>query len=305
MSQMIDFEDKNVEKAIERACNELKISRDKLRYDIISYGSSGIFGLVGAKKALIRVTPPGENVSEEKTRKEQAPSGIVAQEDETDDNNDISALVDEAFGPEDAAQDDAPVVDTPVVNLADDSGIDPDASEDPETDPSTDLPAPADTEPVVQWTRKFLELSASLISPDTTVYHTINDTVIRFQCLEGDSARLIGKRGQTLDAIQHLVDKAITKQFGSGLHVEIDVEGYLDRRKAELSELADRLADKAIQTGKPMVINRINSHDRRVVHLVLKDNKEIRTQSAGNGDLRKLLILPRKRQAGKKTPKSD
>ncbi len=308
MSQIIDFEDKNVEKAIERACKELKISREKLRYDIISYGSSGIFGLVGAKKALIRVTPP-RNSTPESAQQEQASSNIVVQEGETTGNNDISSLVDEAFGP---GPDEAAADETPVVNTPDESETAPifisgssQASDDPETNSSPDLPAPSDPEPAVQWTRKFLELSASLISPDTTVYHTINDTTIRFQCREGDSARLIGKRGQTLDAIQHLVDKAVAKQFASGLHVEIDVEDYLDRRKKELTELADRLADKAIQTGKPMVINRINSHDRRVVHLALKENKEIRTQSSGNGDFRKLLILPRKRQAGKKTPKSD
>ena len=298
MSQIIDFEDKNVEKAIERACKELNVSREKLRYDIISYGSSGIFGLVGAKKALIRVTPPQDHPPAKSTPQEHASSDIPEQESETAENNEVAALVDEAFGPEEVADDGSP-----VVNTTEDSEEAPEDAAYTETDSSPGLPA--DPEPAVQWTRKFLELSASLISPDTTVYHTIDDNTIRFQCREGDSARLIGKRGQTLDALQHLADKAVAKQFDSGLHVEIDVEGYLDRRKAELTELADRLAKKALQTGKPMVINRINSHDRRVVHLALKENKEIRTQSAGNGDLRKLLILPRKKQGGKKTPNPD
>lgn len=298
MSQIIDFEDKNVEKAVERACKELKVPREKLRYDIISYGSSGIFGLVGAKKALIRVTPPQDHPPAESTPQEQASSDIPEQEGETAENNEVAALVNEAFGSEEVTDDGSP-----VVNTADDSEKDPEDAAYTETDSSPGLPA--DPEPAVQWTRKFLELSASLISPDTTVYHTIDDNTIRFQCREGDSARLIGKRGQTLDALQHLADKAVAKQFDPGLHVEIDVEGYLDRRKAELTELADRLANKAVQTGKPMVINRINSHDRRVVHLALKENKEIRTQSAGNGDLRKLLILPRKRQGGKKPANSN
>lgn len=298
MSQIIDFEDKNVEKAIERACKELKVSREKLRYDIISYGSSGIFGLVGAKKALIRVTPPQDHAPVNSTPQEEAFDDIPEPEGESAENNDVAALVDEAFGPEKTVDD----ID-PAANFAEDSEGNSDVSAFPETDSSPDLTA--DPEPAVQWTRKFLELSASLISPDTTVYHTIDDNTIRFRCQEGDSARLIGKRGQTLDAIQHLVDKGVAKQFGSGLHVEIDVEGYLDRRKAELTELADRLAKKALQTQKPMVINRINSHDRRIVHLALKENKEIRTQSAGNGDLRKLLILPRKKQGGKKTQRSD
>jgi len=300
MSQIIDFEDKNVEKAIERACKELKISREKLRYDIISYGSSGIFGLVGAKKALIRVTSPQKHQPAASGHQDSASGDI---QDAGCENGDISALVDEAFGPEETPEAVAPAVTTPVVATQDDPEKDVYPTTGPATDSSRDLSA--DPESVAQWTLKLLELSTSLISPDTIVNYTIDDNIIRFQCREGDSARLIGKKGQTLDAIQHLADKAVAKQFGSGIHVEIDVEGYLDRRKTELMELADRLANKASQTGKPMVINRINSHDRRVVHLALRENKEIRTQSAGNGDLRKLLILPRKKQGGKKTPKSN
>jgi len=308
MSQIIDFEDKNVEKAIERACKELKVSREKLRYDIISYGSSGIFGLVGAKKALIRVTSPRDHLPPASSQPDLVSGEIQDQGDGTSENSEISALVDEAFGPDESPDDvspaeTAPPETSPAVATADDLENVPGDASFPKTDSSPDQPA--DPEPAARWTQKFLELSAALISPDTNVNHSIEDTIIRFQCTEGDSARLIGKRGQTLDAIQHLVDKAVAKQFGPGLHVEIDVEGYLDRRKTELTELADRLAKKAAQTGKPMVINRINSHDRRVVHLALRENKEIRTQSAGNGDLRKLLILPRKKQGGKKTPKSN
>ena len=58
MKSFLDFEEKNVEKAVQKACADLNVSRDKLKYDIISHGSSGIFGLVGTKKALIRVFVP-------------------------------------------------------------------------------------------------------------------------------------------------------------------------------------------------------------------------------------------------------
>ena len=64
MKAFLDFEEKSVEKAVQKACAELNISKEKLKYDIISYGSSGIFGLVGAKKALIRVSVPEDSAAQ-------------------------------------------------------------------------------------------------------------------------------------------------------------------------------------------------------------------------------------------------
>jgi spoIIIJ-associated protein len=61
MSSSFEFEEKNVDKAVEKACKELDVARDEIRYDVLSYGSSGIFGLAGAKKAIIRFT--GKNAS--------------------------------------------------------------------------------------------------------------------------------------------------------------------------------------------------------------------------------------------------
>ncbi len=275
MSSSIDFEAKSVETALLQASKELNIPREELRYDIISHGSSGIFGLVGAKKALIRVkVPDGKSPvpPPEKTAVEDE-GGTGKGQSEPESMMDAAALVDEAFGP----------IETPEPESA---------------------PKPAvDYDEAVAFINPLLQHVIRLVSPDSVITVQTDQEAAagrRILIEGGDSARLIGKRGQTLDAIQYLVDKIINKNFGPDAQVDIDIEGYLEKRKSELTALASRLAKKAQQTGKPMIINRINAHDRRVIHLTLKENRKVRTQSVGDGDLRKLLILPKKKAAAKK-----
>ena len=268
MSAFVDFEEKTVEKAVEKACAELKISKERLQYDIISHGSSGIFGLVSAKKALIRVLVPDA--------KEPVKTGERAVEAEQ-----VTALVNEAFG-------------TPAPEAETDETV-------PQQRPSVALPLDQEQrQALIDWVKGFIERTIESISPGAAIVVEQEDPVFRFRIQEGDAARLIGKRGQTLEAVQYLAEKAVIKQFGTAPVVEIDVEGYLDKRRTDLISMATRLAEKAQQTGKPMVINRINAQDRRVIHLSLKDNRNVRTQSVGNGDFRKLLILPKKKANGKK-----
>ncbi len=282
MTAYQDFEEKSVDKAVERASSELGISLDRLKYDIISHGSSGIFGLVGAKKAVIRVCLPDSSVSEPVC---PDPKSTSAEESDNGQNGTVAALVDEAFGPA------------------------PDTSPDPASDPALEAeedtpPAAAESQPdsqaVADWVRGFLDQIIVLISPDSELEIRKEQNLLCFEIRGGDSARLIGKHGQTLDAIHYLMEKGVYKQFGATLPIEIDVEGYLEKRRSELTALASKLAQKARQTGKPMVINRISAQDRRVVHLCLKDDREVRTQSVGNGDLRKLLIMPKKKNQAKR-----
>ena len=118
-----------------------------------------------------------------------------------------------------------------------------------------------------------------------------------FSISGGDSGVLIGKRGQTLEAIQYLLEKMINKKSTNRVRVLVDVEGYLDKRKNNLQQMASRMAEKAKRTKKPVTIGQMNAHDRRIVHIHLKDESGVRTQSLGEGYYRKLMIFPKK-QAG-------
>ena len=100
---------------------------------------------------------------------------------------------------------------------------------------------------------------------------------------------------KTLDALQFIVQRMVHKQRSTRLRISIDVEGYRDRRKESLIQMALRLGDKVKRSGKPATISPMNAYERRIVHVALKDNAGVRTQSMGQGSLRKLVIYPQRK----------
>jgi len=91
----------------------------------------------------------------------------------------------------------------------------------------------------------------------------------------------------------------INKKTTNKIRVMVDVEGYLEKRKANLQQMASRMAEKAKKIRKPVTIGQMNAHDRRIVHIHLKDENGIRTQSIGDGYYRKLMIFPKKQGSPK------
>jgi spoIIIJ-associated protein len=118
------------------------------------------------------------------------------------------------------------------------------------------------------------------------------------------SALLIGKRGQTLDAIEYLLNRIVIREASSA-RIEVDVEGYRVRRRESLSVLARRMAEKVRHTGKPATVELLSPRDRRVVHLALKDEAGVTSRSHGEGFLRKLVILPAGKRRGASRPAAD
>jgi len=111
--------------------------------------------------------------------------------------------------------------------------------------------------------------------------------------IEGEKAGLlIGRRGQTLDALQYILNKMINKAEKRPVRVVLDAEDYRGRRRQSLEELAARMGEKAHRTGKPITISPMNAHDRRIVHLALKDDARVRTASRGEGEMKKIIIFP-------------
>lgn len=258
MSPSLEFEDKNVEMAVKKASEKLNIPKEKLKHDVISYGSTGIFGLVGTKKARIRVTlpkTPKEFKIEDSNTKQQKTASL----DETVRNSDLQM----------------------------DAEID-----DIELSPIEDDPK--------EIGREALQRIVDLITTDSTISIEERSNRIFFNVKGGNSAVLIGKRGQTLEAIQYIIEKIVNKKRKERVGIQVDVEGYLEKRRIGLEKTAFRLAEKVKRTGKPATMGQMNSHDRRVVHIALKDDNKVRTQSMGEGILRKLVIFPKKNSSRKK-----
>src|SRR5215213_9119485 len=116
-----------------------------------------------------------------------------------------------------------------------------------------------------------------------------------------ESGLVIGKKGATLDALQYLVNRIIFKKPGEMAGITVDAEGYRGRREDSLTDLARRLADKAIRSGRPVPVEPMNAHDRRIVHMALADHPEVSTESEGEGMSRRVVIFPRRGGAAEAT----
>lgn len=224
--EIFEFEGKNATEAIENASRQLNVPKDELNIEILEPGSSGIFGLVGGRKARIRVT-----------------------------------VVKKAPEPPPAAEPEAP---------------------------------PAVQGDAVAVARDSLKTILDLIPIEASVTARVEEDRIILS-IEGDqSGILIGRKGRTLDALQFIVSKIVNKSLDQKVRVVIDSENYRERRKESLVEMALKIGEKAKRIQKPITTGPLNPHDRRIIHLALKDDEELDTKSRGDGVLKKVLIIPRK-----------
>jgi spoIIIJ-associated protein len=256
MSQFIEFEGKNIDQALENASNELKKPVEDLEYDVVSYGSTGIFGLVGVKNAKIRI---------KKQQRAQTKSDTKSR---------AKDMVKDAFQLEDGVAEDAATT---------------------SREKETDQPA-ENMDNAIAVGKEALKRFVDFITTGAEISTEIKEQRIIFKVEGGNSGLLIGKRGQTLEAMQYLVEKIVNKQNDKRVRVLVDIEGYLKTRKANLQKMASRMADKAKKSNKPVTIGQMNAYDRRTVHMHLKNNAAVRTQSVGEGYYRKLIIFPKKKK---------
>ena len=108
-----------------------------------------------------------------------------------------------------------------------------------------------------------------------------------------DSGLLIGRRGQTLQALQFLVNLIVRKQF-EGVRVVLDVENYRQRREFQLRDMATKVAARVTQTNRSITLEPMPPADRRIIHTSLTDNPDVSTESTGEGEGRKVTIMPRR-----------
>jgi len=235
-----EFQGKNVKAAIAKACKKLRQKEEELQYEILSHGSSGIFGLAGAKKAKIRIKSNDSNGNQKKQERKE--ENLV---------EDIKTAPIDAPGNHFANED--------AVHLGED----------------------------------VLNRIVHSISKNTEISVENNSERINFKVKGDKAAILIGKKGQTLDAIQLLVEKIINKHNDKRIRVQVDIEDYLKNRRENLRNLARRLSKKAKKLNKSMSLGQMNAADRRTVHLALKDDPGVRTVSRGNGYIKKIFIFPK------------
>jgi spoIIIJ-associated protein len=104
---------------------------------------------------------------------------------------------------------------------------------------------------------------------------------------------LIGRKGERLSSLQHLVNLMLSKEMGAWTRVLVDVEDYRGRRERQLRELAERAADRVVETGKMLQLEPMPALERRWIHLTLRDNPAVVTQSIGEEPNRRVVLVPR------------
>jgi spoIIIJ-associated protein len=219
---VFEFEAKTTEEAIKEACRQLNLTREEMDVKIVEPGSAGIFGLVGGRKAKIKVTVEDEEPSAEEAT-------AVGREGE------------------------------------------------------------------LQFAKETLETLLGLIPMEgIRVTGKTVDGAISLN-IEGDtSGLLIGRKGKTLDSLQYLLSKMVNKKAEGKVQVVVDSENYRQRRFDALVQMGLRMGDKAKQIQKPVATNLLNAHDRRIIHMALKDDDQLDTKSRGEGMLKKVVIIPKK-----------
>jgi spoIIIJ-associated protein len=242
----LETEGKSIEEAVDAACNQLNVPREKLEIEVLNSGSTGIFGIMGSKKAKIRATVKEERVE----------------------------IIPETPIPIQAESGSMPVL-TSEVDKVNEAKI------------------------LTQDLLKLMGLEATLqIEQEKETIHIK---------IEGDtSGLLIGRRGQNLDALQYLITRILNRKGPDKTKVILDSGDYRSRRKSYLEEVALKMAAKAKQTGKPVVISPLNAHDRRIVHMALEKDKSLKTISRGEGQLKKMVIfLVKKERPEEPIPESE
>ena len=118
-----------------------------------------------------------------------------------------------------------------------------------------------------------------------------------YLAIKGDKdGILIGKHGRTLDALQLLVNRMIKKQMIEPVRIFLDIDQYRSRRSDSLARMASHFAQKVKATGKAITIGPFNAYDRRTIHIALQEETSLRTESIGEGMIKKIVILPNREE---------
>ena len=116
---------------------------------------------------------------------------------------------------------------------------------------------------------------------------------VRVDIRGNDLSILIGRQAETLNALQYIANLILAKEMGQPVTLVLDVEGYRQRREQQIRQLARRMADQAVNTQRRQVLEPMPSNERRLIHIELRDNPLVATESIGEEPHRKVTILPK------------
>ncbi|WP_028784477.1 RNA-binding cell elongation regulator Jag/EloR [Thalassobacillus devorans] len=146
----------------------------------------------------------------------------------------------------------------------------------------------------IEEAERYIKEIAEQMGAPVEVKTTLHGRDIHFELIGEKIALLIGKRGQTLNALQYLLHLTINRNTNQYYTAVLDAEGYRDRRKDTLETLASRLSEKALRTNQDVKLEPMPSYERKIIHTALQNNQQVETYSAGNEPKRYVVIRPSK-----------
>jgi spoIIIJ-associated protein len=140
--------------------------------------------------------------------------------------------------------------------------------------------------------RTVIEAAVQALDPDATVNIVDDGSVITVDINGPDLGQIIGRHGNTLDALQHISYRAVSNDRSDIRRVEVDAGGWRERRAVELREIADDAADAAVESRESVALPPMSASERRVVHEYLRDREDVDTTSEGREPERRLVVEP-------------
>lgn len=244
-----------VEEATEKGLTELGLPIEAVEIEVLDEGSRGLFGL-GTRQARIRLTV----ITAEAGDLPQAPAAQEVEEE------------DEEIEAEAPAEVEAP---SPTRQKF-------------EADLTLEI-----AQQVVSELLEQMKINAEVITSYGEKDEKSGIVPVMADIQGNDLSVLIGKRSETLNALQFIARQIVSKELGNPVTLVIDVEGYRTRRERQLRQLASRMADQAIKTGRKQTLEPMNPAERRIIHMELRNNPDVNTQSSGEEPYRKVTIYPK------------
>ena len=253
MSDRQEFYAATVEEAVDKACKALNVAPDRVRFEVLDQGSSGFLG-IGTRDARIVV----ENVS----------ARADAPYPEVDGAQPEYAAEERAMRSREASSENARTVED-------------------------DVPAEAEVpDDLIVAIDEFVISLVEAMGIDATVDVYESGDVISVDIVTHETGLLIGQKGETIDAIQYLLNVTMYKSWPFAKRIVVDSEGYRQRRVEAIQGMAHRTARRALREQRPLSLPPMSPAERRVVHLFLKENPQVTTSSQGEEENRRVVVSP-------------
>ena len=278
--QSYEYSAKTVEAAVDEGLRQLGVSRDEVEIEVLDEGSRGILG-IGASDAHVRLSRRVEDqpiaAGSENGGGVLGETSVVAETEQA-----YSAVSEPDDSPVEEAE---PIEEDSIPVLSEDTQPAVDAEEDGDDAELEDLAFDLLNQMMVHLgIEAEIEVSWQENPEDS-------DRALCLNVVGEDLGVLIGRNGETLASMQYLIRLMVNQELHRWKNIVVDIDGYKQRRAEQLSQLAHRLADQVVASGRPASLEPMPASERRLVHIALRNHEHVYTSSTGEDTRRKVQIF--------------